>query len=209
MSALPGVIRFPVSGRINFTHTQISKLAMNKELRPEVKKDWRYYVGLILFVLSLILPLLALIIVPLLGAPLCALLGRAWPAWLIAQSAAVLSLVCAAALLGQVSDGHVISYHLSGWEPPWGIEYRVDQLSAYVLLIVGVIILRWRQPKAERPYRVWGHPWTTGLCLLGWLFLSIFQAVAEMNTAIYAGAMVGISWPVYRFILRSGSPKTP
>ena len=33
----------------------------------EIKKDWRYYVGLILLVLSLILPLLALIFVPMLG----------------------------------------------------------------------------------------------------------------------------------------------
>lgn len=32
-----------------------------------IKKDWRYYIGLILFVLSLILPLLALIFVPMLG----------------------------------------------------------------------------------------------------------------------------------------------
>lgn len=34
----------------------------------ETKRDWRYYVGLILLVLSLILPLLAFIIVPMLGA---------------------------------------------------------------------------------------------------------------------------------------------
>lgn len=34
---------------------------------PEAKRDWRYYLGLILFVLSLILPLLALVIMPLLG----------------------------------------------------------------------------------------------------------------------------------------------
>lgn len=33
----------------------------------ETKRDWRYYVGLILLVLSLILPLLALIFVPMLG----------------------------------------------------------------------------------------------------------------------------------------------
>ena len=35
--------------------------------KPETKRDWRYYVGLFMFVLSLILPLLALVIVPLLG----------------------------------------------------------------------------------------------------------------------------------------------
>ena len=35
--------------------------------RSETRRGWRYYLGLILFVLSLILPLLALVIVPLLG----------------------------------------------------------------------------------------------------------------------------------------------
>ncbi len=76
-------------------------------------------------------------------------------------------------------------------------------LFLYVLLIVGVIILRLRQPDTERPYRVWGHPWTTYICLLGWLFLALFQAVAEIKTAAYAAIMVVISWPLYRLILRS------
>ena len=35
--------------------------------RSETRRGWRYYLGLILFILSLILPLLALVIVPLLG----------------------------------------------------------------------------------------------------------------------------------------------
>lgn len=42
------------------TSTEISQ-------QPDTQKDWRYYLGLVLFVLSLILPLLALVIVPLLG----------------------------------------------------------------------------------------------------------------------------------------------
>ena len=29
-----------------------------------------------------------------------------------------------------------ISYHLGGWAPPWGIEYRVDLLNAFVLVLV-------------------------------------------------------------------------
>jgi len=76
-------------------------------------------------------------------------------------------------------------------------------LIVYVLLIAGVIILRRRQPGADRPYRAWGHPWSTFICLLGWIILSLFQAVAELETAIYATIMVVISWPVFRFIIRS------
>jgi len=78
-------------------------------------------------------------------------------------------------------------------------------LFIYVVLIVGVIILRSRQPDADRPYRAWGHPWSTYTCLVGWLLISLFQAVAEIHTAAYAAIMVAISWPVYRTIVRRGS----
>jgi APA family basic amino acid/polyamine antiporter len=78
-------------------------------------------------------------------------------------------------------------------------------LFLYVILIMGVIILRARQPNAERPYRAWGHPWSTYICLIGWLALGLFQAVAEIETAVYAAIMVAISWPVYRFLTRSKS----
>ena len=74
-------------------------------------------------------------------------------------------------------------------------------LFVYVLLIAGVIILRVRQPDADRPYRVWAHPWSTLLCLLGWIGLSLFQAISEIETAIYAAIMVVVSWPVYRLII--------
>jgi APA family basic amino acid/polyamine antiporter len=78
-------------------------------------------------------------------------------------------------------------------------------LFLYVVLIAGVIILRSRQPDTDRPYRVWGHPWSTYACLLGWLLIALFQAVAEIDTAAYAAIMVAISWPVYRGLVRSGS----
>ena len=73
----------------------------------------------------------------------------------------------------------------------------------YVLLIMGIIVLRLRQPDADRPYRAWGHPWSTLLCLLGWIVLALFQAVTEIDTAIYAVIMVSISWPVYMLLTRS------
>jgi len=78
-------------------------------------------------------------------------------------------------------------------------------LFLYVLLIAGVIILRSRQPDTDRPYRAWGHPWSTYFCLLGWLLLGLFQAVAEVEAAVYAAIMVAISWPVYRVLVRSRS----
>jgi APA family basic amino acid/polyamine antiporter len=75
----------------------------------------------------------------------------------------------------------------------------------YVVLIAGVIILRSRQPEADRPYRAWGHPWSTYICLFGWLLMGLYEAVAEIETAAYAAIMVAISWPVYRYLVRSRS----
>jgi APA family basic amino acid/polyamine antiporter len=75
-------------------------------------------------------------------------------------------------------------------------------LIVYVLLIAGVIILRKRQPDTDRPYRAWGHPWSTLICLLGWIFFTLFQTLAEIETALYAAIMITISWPVYRLIIR-------
>ncbi|HDZ39508.1 MAG TPA: amino acid permease [Marinobacter sp.] len=74
-----------------------------------------------------------------------------------------------------------------------------------VVLIAGVIILRSRQPDADRPYRAWGHPWSTYTCLVGCILLTLFQAVAQIHTAAYAAIFVAISWPVYRYLVRSRS----
>ena len=75
----------------------------------------------------------------------------------------------------------------------------------YLALIVGVLILRKREPDSERPYRAWGHPYSTIMCLIGWTLVTLFQAYAERETTVYALAMVAVSWhshgrvpPTYR-----------
>ena len=72
----------------------------------------------------------------------------------------------------------------------------------YLSLIVGVLILRKREPDGERPYRAWGHPYSTIVCLIGWTLVTLFQAYAEIETAVYALAMVAVSWPVYWYLVR-------
>jgi len=76
-------------------------------------------------------------------------------------------------------------------------------LGITVVLIAGVLILRVRQPDADRPYRAWGHPWTTYSSLILMVLFTIYQAVAEIETAAYAVVFVSISWPVYRFLVRT------
>jgi multicomponent Na+:H+ antiporter subunit D len=84
------------------------------------------------------LPVLV-VIVPLLAGPLCVLVERPRAAWIVALAAAWLSFAAAVVMAAQVSETGTISYQLGGWEPPWGIEYRIDTLGSYVMLIVTAI----------------------------------------------------------------------
>ena len=72
----------------------------------------------------------------------------------------------------------------------------------YLALIIGVLILRKREPDSERPYRAWGHPFSTVFCLVAWTIITLLQAYVERETALYAVAMVAVSWPVYRYLAR-------
>lgn len=83
------------------------------------------------------------VVIPLISAPLCALIpftrfgGKL--AWGFATIISLISFFIAVLLAIQVTQHGVISYEMGGWAPPWGIEYRIDYLSAYVLLIVSGI----------------------------------------------------------------------
>jgi len=80
-----------------------------------------------------------LVLVPLLAAPVCALLRRPRVAWGIAVAAAWTSFWIAIQILGQVMDTGTIRYALGGWAAPLGIEYRIDEVNAFVVLIVTAI----------------------------------------------------------------------
>jgi len=79
------------------------------------------------------------IVVPLLAAPVAALVRRPTLSWIIAVAATLWAFGVSVLLLGQVLATGPISYAIGGWEPPWGIEYRVDLVNAFVLLIVSGI----------------------------------------------------------------------
>ena len=82
---------------------------------------------------------LLLVAIPLVAAPVTALLPAGRLPWLSALLVTWLSLVLASWQLWVVADGSIISYELGGWAPPWGIEYRIDALNALVALIVAGI----------------------------------------------------------------------
>ena len=76
------------------------------------------------------------VIIPLFAAPLCLFIRvpRLVGLFTILVSAATFLVSCG--LLHEVITNGVISYKLGGWPAPWGIEYRIDTLNAFLLLLV-------------------------------------------------------------------------
>ena len=77
-----------------------------------------------------------IVVVPLLMAVVVALLPHAGMSWLLTLAAVGCSFLIAATQIGQVSDGSIISYHLGGWPPPWGIEFVADAASMLVVVVM-------------------------------------------------------------------------
>lgn len=97
-----------------------------------------------------------LVVVPMLCAPLTVFMTSGRAAWILAVLATAASVFFALILLGQVqtSPEGVVSYALGGWEPDYGIEFRVDALNAVILVLVTIIaflaaIFSWPTVNAE------------------------------------------------------------
>ena len=115
------------------------------------------------------------IIVPLVAAPLSAVFRINQLSWLLATVAGAACCAISIAILSQVLESGVIIYALGGWAAPWGIEYRIDNANAFVLLIISIIYLisvlyAKRSVEAELPpgQRTWLYTAMmlcfTGLC---------------------------------------------
>jgi len=119
------------------------------------------------------------VVVPLLGSVVVALVRRGTTAWAISLVVCWTMPVIAMSLLNQVLAGGPISYALGGWEPPIGIEYRVDQASAFLLVLVSLMaaLVMTYAPRSLAseiaPYRL---PWYYSMyliCLSGLLGMAI------------------------------------
>ena len=101
-------------------------------------------------------------------------------------------------ILNHVLSVGTISYWLGGWKPPWGIEYVVDALNAYVLIILLFLALfcvmyskrniEHEMPDKIVPYYVVYQLLITGLCgvtVTGDIF-NLYVFVEIMSIAAYA-----------------------
>lgn len=98
-----------------------------------------------------------IIVVPLLIAILINVIGffarsLCYP---IAVITSAISFLSSIGILFKVIDSGSISYRLGGWQPPWGIEYLVDSLNAYILVIItsmALLSIIFSRRSAERDY---------------------------------------------------------
>jgi multicomponent Na+:H+ antiporter subunit D len=77
-----------------------------------------------------------IVVVPMLGAAVAALAPAGRGPWLIATGVSFYMLAAAAMLAGQAMDLGVLSYAMGGWEPPFGVEYRLDPANALLALLI-------------------------------------------------------------------------
>ena len=76
------------------------------------------------------------VVVPLLAAPITVLLRQRTLSFVVVLAASWAALAIAITLWLQVAQSGTISYAIGSWPAPWGIEYRVDRLNSFVLVLV-------------------------------------------------------------------------
>ena len=119
------------------------------------------------------------VVLPLLGAVLTAMMRRGAWAWGVALAVSWAMPLIAGALLIQVLSEGPISYALGGWNPPWGIEYRVDALNGFVLFLVsfvGAVIMPYARASVASEISPDRQAWFYTmylLCLCGLLGITI------------------------------------
>lgn len=125
------------------------------------------------------LPILQ-VLVPLLGALLSAFCRRGTTAWAFTLLVSWLCFAISVWLLVKVlTTGQPISYLMGGWAVPWGIEYRVDTLNAFVLMLVtavGAVIMPFARRSVAHEIHAHQQAWFYTmflLCLAGLLGITV------------------------------------
>ncbi len=83
------------------------------------------------------------------------------------------------------------------------VQFSLTLCSA--LTVLGVFVLRWRQPDLPRPYRVWGYPVTPliFLAVSGWMLANLLR-----NPATRGPSLLGLATALLGLVIYFLSPKT-
>ncbi|MHC4549555.1 MAG: monovalent cation/H+ antiporter subunit D family protein [Planctomycetota bacterium] len=146
------------------------------------------------------------IVLPLVAAPVCLLLRSRLLVLTFSLAVTWNVFALAVVLLLEVLHRGVVTYELGGWAAPWGIEYRVDLLSAFVVFFVsaiGAVVLSFapsslaREVPADRHFLVYTAyllclTGLQGIAITGDLFnLFVFLEISALSA--YALVSMGPS----------------
>lgn len=70
-------------------------------------------------------------------------------------------------------------------------------VANYALSFTALFVLRRREPDAPRPYRAWGHPYTTGLALLASVTFLVGAVISDLDNSLWSLGLLFLSIPVY------------
>ena len=134
----------------------------------------------------------------------------------LALAALAVCFFSGAAILFAVINNGIIDYWLGGWEPPWGIAYRIDHLNAIMLVLISFLALlttvhAQKSIEQELPERTTLF-WTLfillttgllGICITGDLFnLFVMLEVASLaGYALIAMGEKGALFASFRYII--------
>jgi len=96
-----------------------------------------------------------------------------------------------------VTAGMIAAIVLSGRFDDIVAVAAILMAATYCVNYAAVMVLRWREPGLERPFRAWGYPWTTGTVLLGSMTFLIADVHQDPVTAARAAVLLGIAAPVF------------
>ena len=136
---------------------------------------------------------------PLLLAPVAALVPVAGAAWMLAVIGTSGALLSALLLQGAVTGGETFSYYLGSWPPPWGIEFVVDAASAFTVLVMAslafvvtlfarsALLAEIAEADAGKAYAAWllACGGLSGLVMTGDAFnLFVFLEISALSSVI-------------------------
>ncbi len=142
------------------------------------------------------LPVL-LVVIPLVAAPLCVLLGNRQLTWLLSMIVCWLTFGISIWLMTRVINEGPMAYNLGGWEAPYGIVYIVDYLSAFVMMFVSglaAIVLTYAPTSLNKEVPKSKHylfhatfllcmTGLLGICITGDLFnVFVFLEISSLST---------------------------
>lgn len=79
------------------------------------------------------------VLLPIIGAPVIICLNREKISWFVAALISLLSFIISILLLTKVYKEGIITYNMGNWKGIFGIEYRVDIINSFMLVIVSGI----------------------------------------------------------------------